>query len=115
MIARVDSLCSHVVFAWRQIKKHKLTSAAAVAIRMPIARRVTLEAFSVLSAGSLAGLAMGLASARYLGTLLYQVSPTDPSAVAFPSLTILAMALLAAALPVVRAVGADPAALLRVE
>jgi ABC-type antimicrobial peptide transport system permease subunit len=77
--------------------------------------RVTLEAFSMLSAGSLAGLAMGLASARYLGTLLYQVSPTDPSAVAFPSLTILAMALLASALPVVRAAGADPAALLRVE
>jgi ABC-type antimicrobial peptide transport system permease subunit len=76
---------------------------------------VTLETFFMLLVGAFAGLAMGLASARYLGTLLYQVSPSDPAAMVFPSVAILAMALLAAAPPAVRALRTDPAALLRAE
>jgi hypothetical protein len=47
--------------------------------------------------------------------LLYQVRPNDPAAIVFPSIAILAMALLAAAAPVVRALRTDPAALLRAE
>ena len=93
-----------------------------IAIRMAIgaqageiARRVTLETFFMLFVGGLTGLAMGVASVRYLGTLLYQVSPTGPGAVAFPAVAILAMALLAAAPPVFRALRTDPAALLRAE
>jgi ABC-type antimicrobial peptide transport system permease subunit len=93
-----------------------------IAIRMAIgaqageiARRVTLETFFMLLAGACAGLAMGVASARYLGTLLYQVSPTGPAAVAFPAVAIFAMTLLAAAPPVFRALRTDPAALLRAE
>jgi putative ABC transport system permease protein len=80
-----------------------------------IARRLTLETFFMLLAGAFAGLAMGLASARYLGTLLYQVSPTGPAAIAFPSAALLAMALLASAAPLVRAARTDPAVLLRAE
>ena len=79
-----------------------------------IARRVTVDVFSMVLGGALAGLALGMASVRYIETLLYQVKPTDPAMLALPSLTILAAALLAALPPVIRAVRIDPATTLRV-
>jgi len=80
-----------------------------------IARRVTVDVFSMVLGGALAGLALGFAAARYVQTLLYQVKPTDPSMMALPALTILAAALLAALPPVIRAVRIDPAKTLRTE
>jgi predicted permease len=80
-----------------------------------IARRVTMDVFSMVLAGALAGLTLGFAAARYIQTLLYQVKPTDPAMLALPALTILAEALLAALPPVIRAVRIDPAETLRVE
>jgi predicted lysophospholipase L1 biosynthesis ABC-type transport system permease subunit len=66
-----------------------------------IARLVTVEVFSMVLAGALAGLALGMASVRYIESLLYQVKATDLGLLALPSLAILAAALLAAA-------GGDP-------
>jgi predicted permease len=80
-----------------------------------IARRVTVEVFSMVVAGALAGLALGMASARYIATLLYQVKPTDVGVLALPSLTILAAALLAALPAVIHAVRIDPVTMLRSE
>ena len=80
-----------------------------------IARRVTAEVFSMVLLGALAGLALGMASARYIESLLYQVKPTDPAMLTLPALTILVAALLAALPPVIRAVRIDPAKSLRVE
>jgi predicted lysophospholipase L1 biosynthesis ABC-type transport system permease subunit len=80
-----------------------------------IARRVTVDVFSMVLAGALAGLTLGFAAARYIQTLLYQVKPTDPAMLVLPALTILAAALLAALPPVIRAVRIDPAETLRVE
>ena len=80
-----------------------------------IARRVTADVFSMVLAGALAGLALGMASVRYIESLLYQVKPTDPAMLALPSLTILVAALLAALPAVIRAVRIDPAKSLRVE
>jgi predicted lysophospholipase L1 biosynthesis ABC-type transport system permease subunit len=80
-----------------------------------VARRVTVEVFSMVLAGALAGLALGFAAARYIEALLYQVKPTDPRMLALPALTILAAALLAALPPVIHAVRIDPAETLRVE
>jgi predicted permease len=80
-----------------------------------IARRVTVDVFSMVLARALAGLALGFAAARYIQTLLYQVNPTDPRMLALPALTILAAALLAALPPVIHAVRIDPAKTLRVE
>jgi predicted permease len=80
-----------------------------------VARRVTADVFSMLLAGAVAGLALGVASARYIEALLYQVRPTDPGMLALPALTILAAALLAALPPVIRAVHIDPATTLRDE
>ncbi|HXJ95667.1 MAG TPA: ABC transporter permease [Terriglobia bacterium] len=93
-----------------------------VAIRMAlgaqapeVARRVTADVFSMVIAGALAGLALGFASVRYVESLLYQVKPGDPRMLAFPAVTILAAALVAALPPVIRAVRIDPALMLRAE
>jgi predicted permease len=93
-----------------------------VAIRMAlgaqageVARRVTADVFSMVLAGAIAGLALGIASVRYIESLLYQVKPTDPRMLVLPALTILAAALLAALPPVIRAVRIDPALMLRAE
>lgn len=78
-----------------------------------IAGRVTAEAFSMVAAGAAAGVALGLASVRFIDTLLYQVKANDPAMLAVPAVTILAAALLAALVPVIRAVRIDPVTMLR--
>ncbi len=80
-----------------------------------IARRVTVNVFSMVLAGALLGLAVSFAAVRYIETLLYQVRATDPRMLAFPALTILAAALMAALPPLFRAVRIDPARTLRDE
>jgi predicted permease len=80
-----------------------------------IARRVTVDVLSMVLLGCLAGLALGMASVRYIESLLYQVKPTDPSMLLLPSLTILIAASLAALPAVIRAVRIDPATTLRSE
>ncbi|HUE02861.1 MAG TPA: ABC transporter permease [Bryobacteraceae bacterium] len=80
-----------------------------------IARLVTVEISVTVLIGALAGIALGMASARYIETLLYQVKPTDAGMLAAPSVTIVLVALLAALPAVCRAVHIDPAAMLRSE
>ena len=80
-----------------------------------VARGVTVEVFAMVLAGAAAGLALGMASARYVESLLYQVKATDAGMLALPSLVILAAAVLAALPAVIRAVGIDPVATLRSE
>jgi predicted permease len=80
-----------------------------------IARLVTLDVFSMVLAGTLAGLAVGVASVRYIESLLYQVKPTDLGMLALPSLTILASALVAALPAVIHAVRIDPVKMLKAE
>ncbi|MDR3717312.1 MAG: ABC transporter permease [Bryobacteraceae bacterium] len=80
-----------------------------------IARRVTVSALLMVLLGAFLGLALGLASARSLETLLFQVKATDADVLVFPSLTLLAVALLAALPAVIRAVRIDPARTLRAD
>jgi putative ABC transport system permease protein len=80
-----------------------------------IAGRVTADVFLMVLVGSAAGLALGLVSVRFIEALLYQVKAGDPGLLAMPSLTIVAVALLAAVPAVVRAIRIDPAAILRTE
>jgi ABC-type antimicrobial peptide transport system permease subunit len=80
-----------------------------------IVRGVTADAFVMVLAGAFAGVGLGLALARYIEALLYQVRPTDPLLLALPTLTILVAALLAALPAVIRAVRIDPASMLRAE
>jgi ABC-type antimicrobial peptide transport system permease subunit len=61
------------------------------------------------------GLGLGMISTRYIASLLYQVKTTEVGVLAFPSLIILATALLAAVPAVIRALRIDPVAMLRAE
>jgi len=80
-----------------------------------VAWRVTANVFAMVLAGAAAGLALGMGSARYATSLLYGVKPGDAITLAFPSLAILTVALLAALPAVIRAVRIDPAEALRAE
>jgi predicted permease len=80
-----------------------------------IIRRVTVEAFAMVLAGAVTGVALGIASTRYIEALLYDIKPTDPGFLALPSAILFAVALLAALPSVIRAVHVDPADALRAE
>jgi predicted lysophospholipase L1 biosynthesis ABC-type transport system permease subunit len=80
-----------------------------------IARLVTVEIFAMVVVGAVAGVALGMASVRYIESLLYQVKPTDLGMLALPSMTIMAATLLAALPAVVHAVRIDPVEMLRAE
>jgi predicted permease len=80
-----------------------------------IAGLVTVEIFAMVLVGALAGVALGMASVRYIEALLYHVKPAEPAMLLLPSCTILAAALLAALPAVFHAVRIDPVAMLRSE
>jgi hypothetical protein len=63
--------------------------------------------------GTLAGIGIGMASVRYVETLLYGVKATDAGMVVVPCVAILAVALVAALPAVMRAVRLDPVKMLR--
>jgi putative ABC transport system permease protein len=80
-----------------------------------VAREVTAGIFAAVCVGAVVGLGLGMASSRYIASLLYQVKTTDPGVLMFPSLIILATALLVAVPAVIRALRIDPVAMLRAE
>jgi len=80
-----------------------------------VARRVMAGISVAVAIGAVAGLALGLASVRYIESLLYQVKATDAGVLAIPCLTILLAVVIAALPAVLRAMRIDPVAMLRVE
>jgi predicted permease len=82
---------------------------------MAIARRVTVDIFSMVLLGSAAGAAAGLLLEPYIKSLLYQFKPFDFGVLILPALTILVVTVFASLPPVIRAVRVDVAALLRAE
>jgi predicted permease len=80
-----------------------------------IAWRVTADIFSWVAVGALAGVAFGMASARFIEALLFGVRPTDLGMLALPAVAILAAAVVAAAPAVVHAVRIDPVSMLRAD
>ena len=77
-----------------------------------VARGVTVDVLAVVLLGAAAGLAVGIASVRYISSLLYQVKATDIHMLAVPFLAILIAALMAALPAVIRAVRIDPSIML---
>lgn len=91
-----------------------------IAIRMALgARRGSIARLVLLSGTKLAviGCAVGLigsyAASHVVGNFLFQVSPTDPLIYAGSALIMIAVALLASALPATRAASSDPVRALR--
>ena len=80
-----------------------------------VIRPVVAGVFVALMVGSSAGLALGLASARYVESLLYGVRGSDPIQLAVPCSIILSAAIIAAVPAVVRALRINPVDLLRAE
>lgn len=82
---------------------------------MSIVHRVSTEVLAMLLIGSIAGLVAGVASERFLKTLLFGVKTTDWQILAVPTLILMIAAILAALPAIIRAVRIDPAQALRSE
>jgi putative ABC transport system permease protein len=80
-----------------------------------IARLVTGSVFSMVAVGVAAGVGLGLASARYMESLFFQVKASDASMLLVPSAVILVVALVATVPAVLRALRVDPVEILRAE
>ena len=70
---------------------------------------------STVALGVAGGLAMAVAATRFLGSLVYGVSVTDPTTFALSTAFLAAVALVAHAVPLGRALRVDPSSALRAE
>jgi predicted permease len=80
-----------------------------------IAWRATSRVFLMVMTGAVIGVALGIASVRYVETLLYGVRGGDPVMLTGPALVLLAIALLSALPVIARASRIDPKIMLRAE
>lgn len=83
------------------------------AARADVSRMIATRGVLLASLGVVIGLAGALLATRFLHGLLYDVSPTDPAALAGTCLVLLAIAALASWLPARRAAAVDPMEALR--
>jgi putative ABC transport system permease protein len=83
--------------------------------RSDILRLVLGEGLTLIVAGLVGGLTVALLVMRYLETLVFGVSPTDPATLAAACGVLAIVALAAHAVPIRRALRIDPAAALRHE
>jgi putative ABC transport system permease protein len=91
-------------------------------IRIAVGARITDIAWQAMSrtflmvmTGAAIGAALGIASVRYVETLLYGVKGSDPVMLTGPALVLLAIALLSALPVIARAARIDPKIMLRAE
>ena len=80
-----------------------------------VLKLVVREALAMVALGVFVGLGGAYASTRFLTSILYGIRPTDPTAFAFASVTLIGVALLASYLPARRATKVDPMVALRYE
>jgi predicted permease len=73
------------------------------------------RALGLLTAGSVAGLVLGLLATRLLSYIVYQATPKDPYVLCGVGLTMLMLGLFATWIPARRALAVDPLVLLREE
>jgi putative ABC transport system permease protein len=78
-------------------------------------RDVLTQAFKVAGTGALVGVVTALVTSRLLSSILFEVSPTDPAALATACAVLLVVILIAAYGPARRATKIDPAIALRAE
>ncbi len=83
--------------------------------RMEVLRAALGRTVLLLGIGSIAGLALGAAASRLLASIVYEATVYDPVVIAGAVLAMIAIGTAAAVVPARRAVGVDPAVLLREE
>jgi ABC-type antimicrobial peptide transport system permease subunit len=76
---------------------------------------VMRESLLISCIGTAAGLSLGIAGVRLLGSMLYQLSPFDPLSFVFATCCVALVASVAAFLPAWRAAKVDPMVALRYE
>jgi predicted permease len=76
---------------------------------------VLRETLLVVGAGCIAGVFLSVAALRYVGTLLFGLSPGDPATIAAATAALLVVGLAAATVPALRAARTDPIKALRAE
>jgi predicted permease len=80
-----------------------------------VAAMIVRQGGIVVLAGVLVGLAAALASGRFISSLLYDVSPRDPTVFAAAAVTLFGVAMLACVLPARRAARVSPVEALRAD
>jgi putative ABC transport system permease protein len=85
------------------------------ASRQDVIRMILLQGARIASVGLIIGILAALGLTRYLATLLFSVSPGDPSTFAVAALVLTLVALLASFIPARRALRVDPMTALRHE
>ena len=99
-----------------QQRERELGIRIAVGARIgDIAWQVTSRVLLMVTTGAVIGAALGIASVRYVETLLYGVRGSDPVMLAGPALVLLAIALLSALPVIARASRFDPKIMSRAE
>ena len=83
--------------------------------RTQVLRAALGRAFVLLSAGSAAGLVLGILATKVLSYIVYQAGPKDPVVLGGVVLTMLVLGLAAAWIPAQKALAVDPMILLREE
>jgi len=83
--------------------------------RRDMVRMVLGEGLATVGAGVVVGAGLAFASARFVGSLLYEVSVRDPISIGVGGLVLLLVGVMASVLPAMRASRVDPAVALRVE
>src|SRR5262249_40897551 len=78
-----------------------------------VIRMIAGDALRLAGAGISIGLALAFATTRYLGSLLFEVRPTDPLTYAGVSVLLTAIAVVASWIPARRATHVDPVRALR--
>jgi predicted permease len=76
---------------------------------------VLREVLLVVGAGCIAGVILSMAALRYVGALLFGLTPGDPSTLAAATVALVAVSVLAALIPAMRAARTDPIKALRTE
>jgi putative ABC transport system permease protein len=80
-----------------------------------VVRTILGQSAGLAAAGILLGLAGAFATTRWLGALLFNVSPVDPTILLGVSLLVAAVSLLASFVPARRAAAVDPMQVLRTD
>jgi putative ABC transport system permease protein len=80
-----------------------------------VAKLVIGQGMTVVAAGTAVGLALAFATTRLMSSLLFNVGASDPMAYAVAGALLLAIAALACAVPALKAMRLQPAAVLRNE
>jgi putative ABC transport system permease protein len=110
--AGVFSLLACLVSARRRDLAIRVALGATPAV---LARSVMYHAASMVVPGVIVGVAGAFVAMKSLGTLLYEVEPTDPAVYASATLGIIAVALVASYAPARRAALVDPLSTLKSE